>query len=69
MLSQIPNISVDTAMQIINRYKTIYNLINILTDNEKELNNFMIKTKSGERKLNSRAIGNIKNYLIVKQIT
>ena len=67
MLSQIPNISVDTAMQIINKYKTIYNLINILTDNEKELNNFMIKTKSGERKLNSRAIGNIKNYLIVKQ--
>ena len=69
MLSQIPNISVDTAMQIINRYKTIYNLIKILTDNEKELNNFMIKTKSGERKLNSRAINNIKNYLIVKQIT
>ena len=67
MLSQIPNISVDTAIQIINKYKTIYNLINILTDNEKELNNFMIKTKSGERKLNSRAIGNIKNYLIVKQ--
>lgn len=69
MLSQIPNISVDTAMQIIHKYKTIYNLIKILTDNEKELNNFMIKTKSGERKLNSRAIGNIKNYLIVKQIT
>jgi len=67
MLSQIPNISVDTAMQIIHKYKTIYNLIKILTDNEKELNNFMIKTKSGERKLNSRAIGNIKNYLIVKQ--
>ena len=69
MLSQIPNISVDTAMQIIHKYKTIYNLIKILTDNEKELNNFMIKTKSGERKLNSRAINNIKNYLIVKQIT
>ena len=67
MLSQIPNISVDTAMQIIHKYKTIYNLIKILTDNEKELNNLMIKTKSGERKLNSRAIGNIKNYLIVKQ--
>ena len=67
MLSQIPNISVDTAMQIIHKYKTIYNLINILTDNEKELNNFMIKTKTGERKLNSRAIGNIKSYLIIKQ--
>ena len=67
MLSQIPNISVDSAMQIINKYKTIYNLINILTDNEKELNNFIIKTNSGERKLSSRAIGSIKDYLIVSQ--
>jgi hypothetical protein len=67
MLSQIPSISVDTGMQILNKYKTIFNLINILTNNEKELNNFMIKTKTGERKLNSRAITNIKNYLVVKQ--
>ena len=67
MLSQIPNISVDTGMQILDKYKTIFNLITILTNNEKELNNFMIKTKTGERKLNSRAITNIKNYLVVKQ--
>ena len=67
MLSQIPNISVDTGMQILDKYKTILNLITILTNNEKELNNFMIKTKTGERKLNSRAITNIKNYLVVKQ--
>ena len=67
MLSQIPHISVDTAMQILDKYKTIYKLINILKENENELTGFMIKTKSGERKLNSNAITNIKNYLIVKQ--
>jgi ERCC4-type nuclease len=67
MLSQIPHISVDTAMQILNKYKTIYKLINILKDNENELNGFIIKSKTGERKLNSKAIYNIKNYLIVKQ--
>ena len=69
MLSQIPNISVDIAMQILDKYGTIFNLINTLTMNEKELNNFMIKNKNGERKLNSRAINNIKNYLVVKQTT
>ena len=67
MLSQIPHISVDTAMQILNKYKTIYRLINILKDNENELNGFIIKAKTGERKLNSKAIYNIKSYLIVKQ--
>ena len=67
MLSQIPHISVDTAMQILDKYKTIYKLINMLKENENELNGFMVKTKSGERKLNSNAITNIKNYLIVKQ--
>ena len=67
MLSQIPHISVDTAMQILDKYKTIYKLINILKENENELTGFMVKTKSGERKLNSNAITNIKNYLIVKQ--
>jgi len=67
MLSQIPNISVDIAIQLLNKYETIYNIINKLTVNKNELNNFMIKTKSGERKLNIRAINNIKNYLVVKQ--
>ena len=67
MLSQIPHISVDTAMQILDKYKTIYKLINMLKENENELTGFMVKTKSGERKLNSNAITNIKNYLIVKQ--
>ena len=66
MLSQIPNVSVDTAIQIIDKYKTIYNLINVLSDNDSELKDFKIKTKSGERRLNSNVISYIKNYLVDK---
>ena len=68
MLSQIPHISVDTAMQILDKYNTIYKLINTLKENENELTGFIVKTKSGERKLNSKAIINIKNYLIANNI-
>ena len=67
MLSQIPNVSVDTAIQIIDKYKTIYNLINILSENENELKDFKIKTKTGERRLNSNVISYIKNYIVNKQ--
>ena len=67
MLSQIPNVSVDTAIQIIDKYKTIYNLINILSENENELKDFRIKTKYGERRLNSNVILYIKNYIVNKQ--
>ena len=66
MLSQIPNVSVDTAIQIIDKYKTIYNLINILSENASELKDFKIKTKSGERRLNSNVISYIKNYIVNK---
>lgn len=66
MLSQIPNVSVDTAIQIIDKYKTIYNLINVLSENASELKDFKIKTKSGERRLNSNVISYIKNYLVDK---
>ena len=67
MLSQIPNVSVDMAIQIIDKYKTIYNLINILSENENELKYFKIKTKTGERRLNSNVILYIKNYIVNKQ--
>lgn len=66
MLSQIPNVSVDTAIQIIDKYKTIYNLINILSENKNELKDFKIKTKTGERRLNSNVILYIKNYIVNK---
>ena len=47
MLSQIPNVSVDTAIQIIDKYKTIYNLINVLSENASELKDFKIKPNQG----------------------
>jgi len=67
MLSQIPNISVDTAMQILKKYNTIYRLINILNKTPDDLKGFMVTTKTGKRKLSSRAIQNIKVYLVSTQ--
>lgn len=67
MLSQIPNISVDSAMQILKKYNTIYHLINTLSETPDVLKGFMITTKSGKRKLSSRTIQNIKTYLISTQ--
>lgn len=67
MLSQIPHVSVDTSMQIIEIYKSVYNLINSITEDSNCLNGLMIKGKSGgKRKLSSKTIQNIRNFLILK---
>jgi ERCC4-type nuclease len=65
MLSQIPNVSVDTAMQILNHHNTIYQLINTLKETPDILKTFMIKTKSGHRKISSKTVSNIKRFLSI----
>lgn len=65
MLSQIPNVSVDTAMQILKHHRTVYQLINTLKNEPDSLKMFMVTTKSGKRKLNSKTIANIKTYLSI----
>ena len=65
MLSQIPNVSVDTAMQILNHHNTIYQLINTLKETPDILKTFMIKTKSGHRKISSKTVSNIKTFLSI----
>ena len=65
MLSQIPHVSVDTAMQILKHHRTVYHLINTLKNEPDSLKMFMVTTKSGKRKLNSKTIANIKTYLSI----
>jgi ERCC4-type nuclease len=65
MLSQIPNVSVETAMQILNHHNTIYQLINTLKEYPDTLKTFMIKTKSGHRKISSKTVSNIKRFLSI----
>ena len=65
MLSQIPNVSVPTAISIMKQYKTISSLITSLQNDEHCLDN--IKNESGkERKINKTAISSIIKYLLQK---
>ena len=61
---QIPGISNSIAIQIIQEYKTIYNLIECLKKNKNCLNNFQIQGKNIERKLSKNVISNIIEFLI-----
>jgi len=65
MLSQIPNVSVPTAISIMKQYKTISSLITSLQNDEHCLDN--IKNESGkERKINKTSISSIIKYLLQK---
>lgn len=64
MLSQIPNVSINTAKCIINEYNNIENLIKNLRENSECLENLKVKNKNTERKIGKNTIENIKNYLL-----
>jgi len=64
MLSQIPNVSINTAKCILNEYKNIENLIKNLRENNECLENLKIKNKNSERKIGKNTIENIKLYLL-----
>ena len=67
MLSQIPNVSVNTAISIMKKFKTISSLITSLQNDEHCLDD--IKNEAGkeggkERKINKTAISSIREYLL-----
>ena len=65
MLSQIPNVSISTAKIIMNKYKTIQELIDNLVNNSKTLDDIVITTKTEKtRKINKKTKDNIYKYLI-----
>jgi ERCC4-type nuclease len=65
MLSQIPNVSTSTAKTIMNKYKTIKELIENLVINSKTLDDIVITTKTEKtRKINKTTKDNIYKYLI-----
>ena len=63
MLSQIPNVSVPTAISIMKQYKTISSLITSLQNDEHCLD--AIKNEN-ERKINKTSISSIIKYLLHK---
>lgn len=65
MISQIPGISSVTALAIMEKYKTIQNLIDSLRENENCLNDITYTTaKTQIRKINKTSIINLKQYLL-----
>ena len=66
MLSNIPAVSSKTAIAIMEKYKTIKNLICELENNNDCLKDFKYKMENGSmRKISSTCIENIKTYLII----
>ena len=69
MLSNIPAVSSKTAIAIMEKYKTIKNLINELENNKECLKDFKYEMDNGSmRKISSTCIKNIYDYLVVNDI-
>ena len=70
MLSQIPDVSVNIATNILNKYNTLKNLIKCLEEDEYCLNNFEITLDNNKkRRISKKSIQNICIYLIKKDLT
>ena len=66
MLAQIPGISIAAAQSLMVEFKTIKNLINVLENDNKSLDNFKIECKNGFRKINKTTISNLIENLLLK---
>jgi ERCC4-type nuclease len=65
MLMQIPNVSTASAISIMEKYKTIGNLIKEMEQNQDALNGITIKTKNNtSRKISKTTIANIYYFLL-----
>ena len=65
MLMQIPSVSQQTATIIIEKYKTINNLIKALESDINAINDVHLITKNGsKRKINKTARDNVYKYLV-----
>lgn len=67
MLSQIPNVSSQVAIVIMEKFKTLKNLMAALNADKTVLRDIKTVNKSGQaRKINKTSIENIYNYLIAE---
>tara|TARA_Y100000389_G_scaffold195328_1_gene226605 strand:- start:1545 stop:2357 length:813 start_codon:yes stop_codon:yes gene_type:complete len=69
MLSQIPDVSINIATNILNKYKSLTNLIKCLQENDNCLHNFEINIDNNKkRKISKKSIQNICTYLMKKDL-
>ena len=67
LLSQIPNVSSQSAIAIMEKFKTIKNLIENLEKNSNCLNDITTGKNGKSRRLNKNCIINVFNYLLQKE--
>jgi len=67
ILSQIPGISTKTSLTIMEKFGSLYNLLDKLKSDPKCLNDIVIKTSNGNRKISSTCIRNISQYLLYQK--
>ena len=67
ILSQIPGISSKTSLTIMEKFGSLYNLLDQLKKDPKCLNNIMLKTSNGNRKISSTSVRNISQYLLYQK--
>tara|TARA_B100000780_G_scaffold240869_1_gene183168 strand:+ start:6441 stop:7196 length:756 start_codon:yes stop_codon:yes gene_type:complete len=63
MLMQVPNVSNQSATAIINKYKTVKNLILALENDAECIDS--LKLESSNRKISKNVVQNIKEYLLI----
>ena len=69
MLSQIPNVSTSVAITIMDKYKTLKNLMDVLSLDKNALDNIKTVNKTGQsRKINKTTIENIYTYLLANTV-
>lgn len=64
ILSQIPKVSIVTATSIINEYKSICNLIDIMRNDKNALSNIKIFNNNKYRKISKISVENIYKFLL-----
>ncbi len=65
LLSQIPSISSITAIELMKRYKTIHQLINVITNNPAELDTICLTSSTGKtRKIGKNIVEQLKRFLV-----
>ena len=67
ILSQIPGISSKTSLTIMEKFGSLYNLLDQLKKDPKCLNGITIKTTKGNRKISNTTIRNISQYLLYQK--
>ena len=67
ILSQIPGISSKTSLTIMKKFGSLYNLLDNLKKDSKCLNDIMIETSNGKRKISKTSIRNISQYLLYQK--